>query len=474
MATTWPVTLRVYDLSRGMARQLSPALLGKQIDGIWHTGVMVYGQEYFYGGGIQMMAPELVVARYGMQPVQQIPLGETRVPRDQFEAFLRSISPRFTAETYDLLRNNCNNFSHELSQYLLDGRGIPQHILDLPNEALSTPLGAMLRPMLENMQREMNATGTQPFAIPFNDPSRATAPVVAPTPAPIALSSKMMVSAQPTLYLDQIVRRIAVLNGQVADAPVLSDEDIASLHEMTTVLKDHPVDLGTSVDSEMSKKATGWWKILEKLLSKCATASSPLFFPTLGLFRALLLIPTNAPVVLEAKTACFDLLLRIADQHSNGVNELSTSQIIMMLSVPINGFANPVASELVLKRAVEFLPFAFKALTESSDADVRLVCGKLIRNCCLALRMEEEMVITTIICGSVEALERLSRDASSSPSATHTVEGVITGVAQLLKSFEAARSLSVELGLAEVLRRLHATPSLRDIQPLLSEVVALI
>lgn len=42
--TTSAVSLRVYDLSRGMARQLSPALLGKQIDGIWHTGVLVYGQ----------------------------------------------------------------------------------------------------------------------------------------------------------------------------------------------------------------------------------------------------------------------------------------------------------------------------------------------------------------------------------------------------------------------------------------------
>lgn len=45
MATTSSaVSLRVYDLSRGMARQLSPSLLGKQIDGIWHTGLLVYGK----------------------------------------------------------------------------------------------------------------------------------------------------------------------------------------------------------------------------------------------------------------------------------------------------------------------------------------------------------------------------------------------------------------------------------------------
>lgn len=86
------------------------------------------------------MAPELVVARYGMPPVDVVSLGTTSVPIERFERFLREISPRFTAATYDLLANNCNNFSNELATFLL-GTGIPQHILDLPNEALSTPLG---------------------------------------------------------------------------------------------------------------------------------------------------------------------------------------------------------------------------------------------------------------------------------------------------------------------------------------------
>jgi hypothetical protein len=27
-------------------------LLGKQIDGIWHTGIIVYGKEFYFGGGI--------------------------------------------------------------------------------------------------------------------------------------------------------------------------------------------------------------------------------------------------------------------------------------------------------------------------------------------------------------------------------------------------------------------------------------
>lgn len=33
-------------------------LSGRQIDGVWHTGVVAYGREYFFGGGgIQSCLP---------------------------------------------------------------------------------------------------------------------------------------------------------------------------------------------------------------------------------------------------------------------------------------------------------------------------------------------------------------------------------------------------------------------------------
>lgn len=36
-----------------------PLFSGKQIDGIWHTGIVVYGKEFFFGGmgGIECCAP---------------------------------------------------------------------------------------------------------------------------------------------------------------------------------------------------------------------------------------------------------------------------------------------------------------------------------------------------------------------------------------------------------------------------------
>ena len=36
------VKLAVYDLSRGLASQMSEAILGQRIDGIWHTGKLQY------------------------------------------------------------------------------------------------------------------------------------------------------------------------------------------------------------------------------------------------------------------------------------------------------------------------------------------------------------------------------------------------------------------------------------------------
>ncbi|KAK6286638.1 hypothetical protein POUND7_012817 [Theobroma cacao] len=147
------VTLYVYDLSQGLARQLSMTFLGKVIEGIWHTGVVVYGNEYYFGGGIQQ-AP-LGTTPYG-KPIRVIDLGVTHVPQDVFEMYLREISPRYTAETYSLLTHNCNNFSNEVAQFLV-GSNIPDYILQLPNKVMSSPMGALLMPMIQNLETTLKA-----------------------------------------------------------------------------------------------------------------------------------------------------------------------------------------------------------------------------------------------------------------------------------------------------------------------------
>ena len=52
------VTLLVYDITQGMAKGMSQMLLGYQIDAVYHTSLVVYGTEFFFGGGICQMAPK--------------------------------------------------------------------------------------------------------------------------------------------------------------------------------------------------------------------------------------------------------------------------------------------------------------------------------------------------------------------------------------------------------------------------------
>ncbi len=68
----FPVQLHVYDLSNGMAAQFSRQLIGKHIEGVWHTGIVVYNKEYYFGGGISYDDPGrtpfgkiMILTKYG-------------------------------------------------------------------------------------------------------------------------------------------------------------------------------------------------------------------------------------------------------------------------------------------------------------------------------------------------------------------------------------------------------------------------
>jgi thiol-disulfide isomerase/thioredoxin len=155
----YSVKLNLYDLSQGMAKQFSQGMLGKLIEGIWHTGIVVYGREYFFGGGICDDTPGKTP--YGI-PIKTIDLGSTELPKDMFLDFLREINPKFAPEKYDLFKNNCNNFTDECAQFLV-GEKIPTYITGLPEEVLKTPLGKMLQPSITQMQQRFAAQSHPTF-----------------------------------------------------------------------------------------------------------------------------------------------------------------------------------------------------------------------------------------------------------------------------------------------------------------------
>ncbi|KAJ1017790.1 hypothetical protein NDA16_005107 [Ustilago loliicola] len=157
----YPVKLYVYDLSRGMARQMSLPLTGRQIDGIWHTSIVAWDREYFFGQGISIVYPG--TSHHGA-PFETFDLGTTSIDRETFEgALLPDLRERFRPQGYHLISWNCNNFTQEVTQ-ILTGGDIPTHIRSLPQDFLSTPFGQMLQPQIDAMFRQPSVDLTAPFA----------------------------------------------------------------------------------------------------------------------------------------------------------------------------------------------------------------------------------------------------------------------------------------------------------------------
>lgn len=157
MADNQTVELYIYDLTNGMAAMMSQMLLGRHIEGVWHTAVVAYGREFFYGGsGIQSCIPGGTVLG---QPNKLEKIGETFIPYQVFKDYLRGLAEStFRGSNYNLIKHNCNIFSQELCQFLC-GTSIPKYILDLPQDLLSTPIGQSLAPLIESIASSANESG---------------------------------------------------------------------------------------------------------------------------------------------------------------------------------------------------------------------------------------------------------------------------------------------------------------------------
>lgn len=214
------VVLNVYDLSQGLARQLSASLLGKVIDGIWHTGIVVYGNEYYFGGGIQRTP--IGKTPYG-SPLKVVDLGFTQVPKEVFEDFLNEISPRYTQATYNVLRHNCNNFTEELAQFLV-GNGIPEYILGLPDEVMSSPMGGMMVPMIQSLETSLRHN--QAPAVP----QRIDVAGGVPNFSGIQLPPSVGVS---------------FIQPNSVQTPLTTPKAVASPHTISAIPKSAPVENGT-------------------------------------------------------------------------------------------------------------------------------------------------------------------------------------------------------------------------------------
>ena len=68
-----------------------------------------------------------------------------------FHEYLKEINHKFLPEKYNLLENNCNHFTNDVCEFLV-GEGIPKYVLNQADEILNSPMGQMFKPMLTQMQ----------------------------------------------------------------------------------------------------------------------------------------------------------------------------------------------------------------------------------------------------------------------------------------------------------------------------------
>jgi len=140
------VELYLYDLSKRVVQYISPVLVGHQEEGIWHSGIVVFGREYFYQGIICESEPGKT--DFGV-PTKTVQLGFTLRTKDELERMLTGLAPKFQPHLYDALRHNCNDLSDAVAEFLL-GRHIPNSVRLLAARLRKSVLVKVLTPMMNS------------------------------------------------------------------------------------------------------------------------------------------------------------------------------------------------------------------------------------------------------------------------------------------------------------------------------------
>jgi hypothetical protein len=433
------VILHIYDLSMGMARMMSASILGTQIELIPHTGVVLRGREYFYGGGIQVLPPHQVVEHFGLAPVERKVLGRTTKTDDELRAFLRTIAHKFTMETYDLFHNNCNHFSDECTRFLI-GTSIPESISSVPGRVLATPMGAQIGAMMSGMQQRMGRTmgsndpftalatgrgagpiapGAETVGAPAassaasppvsasapSPPGRVSGPSTAPTSAHIADATKLLAaSTRPfvsseTGDLPAVVARLHKANALLPEASPhrLTAADVALVDALPshlaaedTTASSAPVCTPDGVCSLPPRRTPGdaWQQptstLLARLLREWPRAHSAV--PVLSLLRLLALREDCIGALTAGSGAALWDVLETVSEAGGGAGYGSAPANLMALVALLNAFKTRSGASWACSASVRgpLIDTSLRLLRDPK-AEVRRVAASVLYNVAVAL-----------------------------------------------------------------------------------------
>eukprot|EP01055_Gregarina_sp_Pseudo9_P000993 Gregarina_sp_Pseudo_9__992@NODE_1639_length_1430_cov_40_071172_g1519_i0_p1_GENE_NODE_1639_length_1430_cov_40_071172_g1519_i0NODE_1639_length_1430_cov_40_071172_g1519_i0_p1_ORF_typecomplete_len352_score90_29Peptidase_C97/PF05903_14/2e26PUB/PF09409_10/1_3e03PUB/PF09409_10/3_9e11PUB/PF09409_10/3_7e03UBA/PF00627_31/0_17DUF4796/PF16044_5/0_14LRAT/PF04970_13/0_32LRAT/PF04970_13/1_5e04UBA_5/PF16577_5/0_32NUT/PF12881_7/0_62SRA1/PF07304_11/1_7e04SRA1/PF07304_11/1_3_NODE_1639_length_1430_cov_40_071172_g15 len=175
-ATAAPVQLRAYDLLRGFGTQLNL--------GIWHTGVVVYNYEFFFGGGLVSLPLGRFEIEHGIAVAKIVDIGTTSKTFEEIQNWINAHQSEWAAENYDLIRRNCNHFSDAFLRFLLDvdSECVPREILH--QHEFLPPFAQQFLPMVEAFQSQLTGAMVPGQAPPGPArPQMATQPLTQPSTA---------------------------------------------------------------------------------------------------------------------------------------------------------------------------------------------------------------------------------------------------------------------------------------------------
>eukprot|EP00752_Nemacystus_decipiens_P009894 g8827.t1 len=399
-----------------MAKTMSMAILGKQIDGIWHTGIIVYGKEYFFGGGLQSMPHEQFVQMHGgVRPTEYIELGSTDISQELFEDFNREVQPRFTAQTYDLMKHNCNNYTNEASQFLL-GKGIPEFIVGLPEEVLNSPMGGMLRPLLEQMTTQMN--GADPYSAlhhqqhqaGVNTTAGSAAGAVAQPPVPTPGAAAAVAAEQRASAGAAAPQHSRTTNFPILDKhtkPLVGSDTAKAAPGVVARLK----ALGASVEGLLSEEegavldalpasmaapktspvTPGSFQLMQKIVTKGSRWPQKAEFLALVLVSLMVLHKAEG---LEMENSMKEVAKRT---QATSDDKLSAQSLSIAVCAGANSFGTPSGGEFMTRADVMpgWLDTSLSGL-QHERGEVRQMCSALLNNFSLLLASAKKNTGTPI------------------------------------------------------------------------------
>ncbi|KAA6383808.1 MAG: hypothetical protein EZS28_020665 [Streblomastix strix] len=122
---TTQISINVYNLLQDGVKFNLPGM------GIYHTGVVVNGTEYAFGGGegsgtgVWDQTPKECPSNCTFK--ENIKIGECKKSQREIDQILDQMKNEYKASKYDVASNNCNVFSNDACQRLC-GKSIPSWI----------------------------------------------------------------------------------------------------------------------------------------------------------------------------------------------------------------------------------------------------------------------------------------------------------------------------------------------------------